>query len=153
MLEAISAALSLLAIGVSIFVFVDGRTRYKRDVFLKIHEMMIGENSYRGRQLLLSRTHTEDSIEDLPLDERAAIRRTLALYDTLGLYLDRGYLVKEDVFSMWGTRADRAWKAAQPFVEHRERQTGETQAYPYFAALVSLFQSSHSRASHPESYE
>ena len=27
----------------SVFVFVEGRRRYKRDVFLKIHELMIGE--------------------------------------------------------------------------------------------------------------
>jgi hypothetical protein len=149
MLHVISTALSLLAIGVSIFVFVDTRTRYKRDVFLKIHEMMIGEDSYRGRQLLLSRTHDAESIEALRPDERAAISRTLALYDTLGLYLERGYLVEDDVLSMWGTRADRAWGAAQPFVQRRASQTGTTNAYPYFRHLVAVFRSSHS-ASAPE---
>jgi hypothetical protein len=71
MIEIISTALSLLAIGISIFVFVDARTRYKRDVFLKIHEMMIGESSYRGRQLLLSRDYDADNIDDLDLDQRA----------------------------------------------------------------------------------
>jgi len=75
---------------------MEGRRRYKRDVFLKIHELMISEDQYRGRQLLLSHTFDEVSIEKLSLEDRAMISRAMAMYDTLGMYLRRGYLIEKD---------------------------------------------------------
>ena len=56
MIAVFSIILSTIAVAFSIFVFMEGRRRYKRDVFLKIHELMISEDQYRGRQLLLSHT-------------------------------------------------------------------------------------------------
>ena len=43
MIAITSIVLSAVAVAFSIFVFVEGRQRYKRDVFLKIHELMISE--------------------------------------------------------------------------------------------------------------
>jgi hypothetical protein len=58
--------LSIIAVAFSVFVFVEGRRRYKRDLFLKIHELMISEGQYRGRQLLLTlSTKQALSIEQL----------------------------------------------------------------------------------------
>src|SRR5687768_9587771 len=125
MLAIASTIISLVAVGVSIFVFVESRTRHKRDMFLKIHEIMISEPSYRGRQLLLSQQFDEESMRNLDPSTRADVSRTLALFDTMGLYLYRGYLLEEDVLSMWGSRVGRLWDAAQPFVERRARQSGE----------------------------
>ena len=73
-----SIILSTIAVAFSIFVFVEGRQRYKRDVFLKIHELMISEDQYRGRQLLLSQDFDDVSIEKLTLEDRANISRALA---------------------------------------------------------------------------
>jgi len=137
--------LSIIAVAFSVFVFVEGRRRYKRDVFLKIHELMIGEGQYRGRQLLLSQTFDEASIEKLSLSDRANISRAMATYDTLGLYLRRGYLIEDDVIDMWGDPAYRAWRAAQPFVLRRERRSG-LPAYPYFRYLAERAESLHGEA-------
>ena len=71
MIAVFSIILSAIAVAFSIFVFMEGRRRYKRDVFLKIHELMISEDQYRGRQLLLSHTFDEVSIEKLSLEDRA----------------------------------------------------------------------------------
>jgi hypothetical protein len=137
MIAITSIVLSAVAVAFGIFVFVEGRQRYKRDVFLKIHELMISEDQYRGRQLLLSRDLDDASIEKLTLKDRANISRAIATYDTLGLYLRRGYLIENDVIEMWGTAACRAWRKAQPFVERRARTTG-LPAYPNFRYLVEL---------------
>jgi hypothetical protein len=131
MVDVAPIVLSSIAVGFSIFVFINGLRRYKRDLFLRIHEIMIGEDQYRGRQLLLSRTFDEISIEQLSLSERANISRVIATYDTLGLYLRRGYLIEDDVLGMWGDPAYRAWRAAQPFVARRRKLSG-LPAYPYF---------------------
>jgi hypothetical protein len=136
MLAVASTILSIIAVGFSIFVFIDGRTRYKRDMFLKIHEIMISEPSYRGRQLLLSQKHDQKSINDIDLSDRAQVSRAIALFDTIGLYLHRDYLIEEDVISMWGPSACRVWRAAQPFIERRAQQSGDPNAYPYFRYLV-----------------
>ena len=84
MIAIASIILSTIAVAFSIFVFVEGRQRYKRDVFLKIHELMISEDQYRGRQLLLSQDFDDVSIEKLTLEDRANISRALATYDTFG---------------------------------------------------------------------
>src|SRR4051812_2316212 len=117
MLAIASTVISLVAVGVSIFVFIESRTRHKRDMFLKIHEIMMNETSYRGRQLILSQQFDQESMQNLELSKRADVSRTLGLFDTMGLYLYRGYLLEEDVLSMWGTRVGRLWDAAQPFIE------------------------------------
>jgi hypothetical protein len=106
-----------------------------KDVFLNIHEHMISEDQYQGRQLLLSQTFDEVSIENLALSDRANISRAIAMYDTLGLYLRRGYLIEDDVIEMWGNAAYRAWCKAQPFVERRTKRTG-LPAYPNFRYLA-----------------
>ena len=137
MIDVAPIVLSCIAIGLSLFVFVEGRRRHKRDLFLKIHETMINEDSYRGRQLLLSRAFDEATIAALTPGERADISRCLALYDTLGLYLRRKHLIEDDVVSMWGDPALRAWQAAQPFVERRARQSRGQSAYPHFRYLAS----------------
>jgi hypothetical protein len=141
---------SLVAIAFSIFAFLEGRRRHKRDLFLKIHELLISEDQYRGRQLLLSREFNDESIESLSPGERANISRALATYDTLGLYLERRYLIESDVMSMWGDPAHRAWQAAGQFVARRERKSG-LPAYPHFGALAERARSTHQRSNPGES--
>jgi hypothetical protein len=63
---------------------------------------MISEDQYRGRQLFLSRNFDDVSIEKLSMGDRANVSRAIAMYDTLGLYLRRGYLIEKDVIEMWG---------------------------------------------------
>ena len=125
----------MAALALSVFVFTEGRRRYKRDLFLKLHEILISEDQYRGRQLLLSRNFDETSIEELRPSERANISRAIATYDTLGLYLRRRYLIEADVISMWGDPAYRAWQAAEPFVKRRANKS-HLPAYPYFRYLA-----------------
>ena len=137
MIAVFSIILSTIAVAFSIFVFMEGCRRYKRDVFLKIHELMISEDQYRGRQLLLSHTFDDVSIEKLSLKDRANISRAMAMYDTLGMYLRHGYLIERDVIEMWGNPAYRAWRKAQPFVERRARISG-LPAYPNFGYLAGL---------------
>src|SRR5689334_535960 len=128
MIAVASIVLSVIALVFSIFVFAEGRRRYKRDVFLKINEVMISEDQNRGRQLLLSQPD-EVSVESLPRPDRANISRAMAMYETLGMYLRRGYLIEDDVFEMWGDPAYRAWCKAQVFVKYREQQSPGIPAY------------------------
>lgn len=51
MLALISVVISLMAVGFSILVFVDNRRRDQRDLFLRIHQQMIGERLQRGDTL------------------------------------------------------------------------------------------------------
>jgi len=136
MLPAVSIVLSIVAVGFSVYVFFDGRRRYKRDLFLKIHQVLIGEGQYRGRQLLNAREFTDEAdILRLEPEERANISLAIGSFDTLGLYLRHGYLYKAYVMGMWGDPAVRAWRAAAPFIACRQRLSGTT-AYPYFESLV-----------------
>jgi hypothetical protein len=136
MAAGLSLAISLLALALSSLAFFDTRRRHKRDLFIQIHEVMISADQTHGRQLLLSRSTDDERIDDLEPDERANISRALAMYDTLGLYTKRGYLIEEDVFDMWGFPIRRAWRAAQPFVARREEAAQGSSAYPFFRYLA-----------------
>jgi hypothetical protein len=136
MAAVVPIAISILALALSSLVFVDSRRRHRRDLFLNIHEVMISADQYRGRQLLLAGSHDQNSIERLPDEVRANVSRAIAMYDTLGLYMKRGYLVEKDVFDMWGFPARRAWRAAEPFVERRRNAARGQPAYPYFRYLA-----------------
>src|ERR1700722_12641126 len=50
MIAVASIVLSAIAVAFCIFVFTEGRRRYQRDVFLKIHELTISEDQNKVRQ-------------------------------------------------------------------------------------------------------
>ena len=49
MIAVASIVLSAIAVSFCVFVFTEGRRRYKRDVFLKIHELTISEDQNKVR--------------------------------------------------------------------------------------------------------
>jgi len=128
-------AFSVVALGFSIYVFIDSRRRDRRDVFLKIHELLISNDLQRGRYLLFQRVTDEASVQKLSDQEYRDVNRALATYETLGLYLENGYVSKRDVMDIWAEAICRAWHVGQPFIAHRERNHGY-RPWPHFEALA-----------------
>lgn len=135
MILAISVAISVLALGFSFFVFVDSRQRDRRDIFLQMHQLLIGDDLQRGRYVLYQKVTDEDSVERLTDYEWRDINRALATYNALGLYLANGYVRERDVMDIWAPSICRAWKAAQPYIAYREQLQGY-RPWKYFAFLA-----------------
>src|SRR5215472_13474915 len=119
-----SVALSVVALGFSMFVFVENRRRDRRDIFLKITEYLTSEDIQRGRYTLFEKVTDEASIEELSEHEYRDIHRTINAINILGLYVENGYISERDVIAVWAMLVYRAWRAAQPYVVHRTRTHG-----------------------------
>jgi hypothetical protein len=127
--------LSVIALAFSIYVFIDSRKRDRRDIFIKIHELLISDDIQRGRYLLFEKVVDQESVKRLTDDEYRDINRAIAAYNLLGVYLKNGYMNERDVMEVWGRPVYRAWISAQPFLAWREHNQGY-KAMPYFEALA-----------------
>jgi hypothetical protein len=135
MIAAISSVVSVVAIGFSFFIFFDSRGKDRRDLFLQIHEMLIGDDLQRCRYVLFHKVTDKDSVDQLTDDEWRDIDRALATLSVLGLYVANGYVRECDVMDMWARNICRSWKAAQPFIESRENLQAD-RPYKYFTLLA-----------------
>ena len=135
MTATVSITLSVAALAFSFFVFFDGRRRDRRDLFLKMHQLMISDDIAKGRYILFEKVTDEESVKRLSGDEYRDINRALATYNALGLYVENKYLRERDVMDMWARPIYRAWHIAQPFIAYREQFQGY-RPWGYFATLA-----------------
>jgi hypothetical protein len=124
MITAIPICLSAAALILSFYVFIDSHRQDRRNVLLKMHELLISDNLQKGRYLLFEKVVDEASVERLSGRDYRYINRALAAYNLLGLYVKKGYVDIDDVLDIWAVPIYRAWVAAQPFFAHREKNVG-----------------------------
>src|SRR5215813_14020195 len=135
MATVLSIALSIVALTFSIYVFVDSRVRDRRDVLMKMHELLISNELQRGRYLIFDKVVDEDSVDRLSGQGYRDINRAIAAFNLLGIYVKNGYVNERDVMDIWGYSIYRSWIAAQPFIVHREKRNGY-QGMTYFGFLA-----------------
>lgn len=125
-----------LALLLSALAFFNNRRLDKRDLFLKMHENLLGEVPMAGRRAL-ARIHDETSATQAVYDSNRSteIYRALAGFDVLGLYVERGWVSERTVLEEW---ADSLSKYAAPkalWVE--KRYPGKKfHSWPHYDALA-----------------
>jgi hypothetical protein len=80
-----------------------GFTRYtdRRNLLLRIHELLLDLPIQRGRRLV-HRVAAADGWDDLDENERELINRALAMFDVLGFYVAKRYVEFDDANDLWG---------------------------------------------------
>jgi hypothetical protein len=131
----LSIALSVIALIFSIYVFINNRTRDRRDILMKMHDLLISDDLQRGRYLLFDKVVDEDSVDRLSDQDYRDINRAIAAFNLLGIYVKNGYVREQDVMDAWGRSIYRSWITAQPFLSHREKRHGYPVAV-YFGSLA-----------------
>jgi hypothetical protein len=134
MIAEISVLIAFLALGFSLFAFLDGRKKDRRDIFLQIHQLLISEDLRRGRFILFQKITDEDSVERLSDGEWRDVDRALSTYNALGLYIAHRYVKERDVMDLWAEPIFKAWKAAQPYIAYRKR-LGDPNPWKYLDFL------------------
>ncbi|MGL5827085.1 MAG: hypothetical protein ACRCYU_20060, partial [Nocardioides sp.] len=71
-------------------------------------------------------------------DEWNAANYSLALYDTLGLYVDKGYVPKSVVLDSWSYPLNAIAPAALAFMEYRNQETERTTPWRGLESLLLL---------------
>jgi hypothetical protein len=109
-----------------------GFTRYtdRRNLLLRIHELLLDLQNQRGRRLLHLVAAADDS-DDLNEENRELINRALAMFDVLGFYVARRYVKFDDAHDLWGPAAILAWERAAPYIQDR-RAAEQRPVWPYF---------------------
>jgi hypothetical protein len=119
--NAIGIDISAVALAVSVFTLFYTRRRDRRDVFLRLHEQLITDDAQRGRFLLLA---TEGPLSAMPDEDFRCIKRALARYDLLGLYVKKKQVRKADVMALWAEPLFLALKAAPDILTYTEEKDG-----------------------------
>jgi hypothetical protein len=120
----VAIAISTAALVLSIAVFIRNRQQDKRNLLIKMHELLTSDRYQRGRALLFEKVVTETSIEQLSPEEYRDINAALSGFSLLGLYLKNGYVSNRDVMEAWAISIVRTCKAAGPLLAHRESGEG-----------------------------
>lgn len=121
----ISLALSIVAVGLSAYAFIEGRRRDRRDILLKLqHEMLLSDDAVRGRQILYDKVTDEAAVETLSDHDYRDVHRAVGMMNTLAFYMKKGYVEESDVLGLWAEALYRACLAAGPLLSHRENRTG-----------------------------
>ncbi len=109
MVAYISIILSITALMLSIFVFADGHKQDRRNILLKMHELLISDRHQKGRYLLFEKVADEPSVERLSDQDYRDINGAISAYSLLGLYVQNGYVNESDVLDAWAVSIARAW--------------------------------------------
>ncbi|MFC5182518.1 hypothetical protein [Actinomadura harenae] len=119
-----SLAISFIALAFSLAVFLHGRWRDNRDLFLKLHERLVDAEMQKGRRLLYEVAAQRRDIADLSEGDHLVIHHALAAFNVLGIYYQRRYVSRRDVLDLWALPLVRTLAAAQPFLEERDAHQG-----------------------------
>lgn len=135
----ISLAVALLALTINGASFRDRRRQDRRDLFLKMHERLVEPEIQEGRRLLFELVHTDADAGRLRVNEPnlyQLINRSLAMFDILAMYVERGYIDRDVALSEWGHSLARTFRQAEPFM--RDRFAEQTwKAWPHFRSFSS----------------
>lgn len=110
----------------------------KRDLFLSLHERLCSPDQIRGRRVIRTRGTTARAVQRLRKSrsgEANAAVGALAMLDTLGLYVECGFVEEDLVLTEWGHVLAELEKPARYFVETGLGLNGR-KPWPHFSALA-----------------
>jgi len=121
-IPAISILVSFGAFTFSLYAWRERIRQDQRDLFLKLHELLVSAEHQRGRRILYrqiksvedARTLLRDSPEQYDLANMA-----LATLDTAALYVERRYINQDLFMEEWGYTYKDIFSHAQFFITER----------------------------------
>jgi len=129
-------AVSVLAVTISLFSLLANRRKDRRDVFLRLHEMLISPELQNGRRVLFDLHSRSGRVEDLSPEDYASANRALAVFDVAGLYCHKKYVREKEFLELWDLPLVKMKYAAEPFVRHRDAFQPGTPVWPHYRRLA-----------------
>ncbi|WP_158690571.1 hypothetical protein [Streptomyces sp. 142MFCol3.1] len=127
-------AISILALGISIFSLADRKKLDRRDLTLKLHETLISPELQAGRHILFN---LDKEVSELSREEYGSANRALATLDVAGFYCAKGYINEGDFLELWSPSLAKLKYKAAPFLAHRDAtRPADLPAWPYYRQLV-----------------
>lgn len=130
---------SLLALVLTGANTVWARRRDKREMFLRMHDRLLDPEVVAGRRMLYTINSREYASHLSGEDQEALTRiyRALALYDVLGLYVERKWIDKQTVLDEWGESLSKSLTPGRFFIRGvRSGDNARVKNWPHWQKLA-----------------
>jgi hypothetical protein len=139
--DLITLAISITAMSLTTYTVIQTRRQRRADTFIRLHELLIQPDVQRGRRLLF------EAAEGKPMPasgtvEWDEINRSLALYDTLGLYVAHHFVDRETTLDVWHHSLRAIREPAEHFIAQRQSRW---RPWPHLSRLFEAAASHRSR--------
>lgn len=135
----VSMLAAVAAVLYSVYISNSHRKQEKRNLFLSLNQQLMNPDLQRGRALLREKINKADDASEVyekHQGEHWAISEAVAMFDLLGLYVNRDYVDEELVMAEWGKALTLAYEGhGEFFIEAREKALGWP-PYPHFKLIA-----------------
>jgi hypothetical protein len=132
--DLIALFLAVVGLGISLFTVWLSIRQARLNAYTRMHEMLISPETARGRRILFV-AHAKGELPQPGDADWDAINQSLAVYDTLGVYMRRKIVSERLVLSAWYHPICQIRKPAEAWLRHRESH-GVSNPWPSFTWLL-----------------
>jgi hypothetical protein len=116
--DAVVAATALIAVILTYSTIRLQRHGNRDQTFLRIHEILMGDDMRLGRSLLIEAGKTE-KVPELASDEYRQMTHALGGLETAGIYIDQGLMSRERFIAIWHHSLRAMRVGADLMADHR----------------------------------
>jgi hypothetical protein len=116
--DLLTALIGLIAVGLTSYTIDQTRKQRRLDAFASMHDLLITEDSQRGRRMLYAAANS-GSWPERNSPEWDQMNRALAMLDTLAMYIDKKIVDRELAMDTWGHAFRRIRDPAEHFMRLR----------------------------------
>lgn len=126
------------AFALSVYTLFANRRQNRRDLFLSLHEKLTHPDLQTGRTLLRERINSHRDAARMRRwrpDDYRLVASAIAMFDILGLYVQKRFVDEELVFAEWGWLCVEVYDHGRHVVEERRRNGTGQAPWPHFQDL------------------
>jgi hypothetical protein len=116
--DLVALFLAVLGLGVSLFTVWLSVRQSRLDAYTRMHEMLVSPETARGRRILFL-AHGHGNLPEPGDADWDSINQSLAVYDTLAVYMRRKIVSERLVLSAWFHPLTAIHEPADAWVKHR----------------------------------
>lgn len=116
--DLVALFLAVVGLAVSLFTVWLSVRQSRLDAYTRMHEMLVSSETARGRRILYL-AHAQNQLPEPGDADWDAINQSLAVYDTLAVYMQRKIVSERLVLSAWFHPLTAIHEAADAWVRHR----------------------------------
>ncbi len=141
--DLVALFLAVLGLALSMFTVWLSVRQSRLDAYTRMHEMLVSSETARGRRILFL-AHAQDRLPDPGDPDWDAINQSLAVYDTLAVYMRRKIVSERLVLSAWFHPLSAIREPADAWVKHRALH-GVRNPWPHLSWLLDRAEQYHAK--------
>ena len=116
--DLVALFLAVVGLGVSLFTVWLSIRQSRLDAYTRMHEMLVSPETARGRRILFL-AHAQNNLPEPGDADWDSINQSLAVYDTLAVYMRKKIVSEPLVLSAWFHPLSAIRGPAEAWVQHR----------------------------------